>query len=92
MNTCYTCKHWALIPLARVIRRGDHVHAWRRCSNPKVNYVEQFVMRSRLSTVPDDCAGPLFVTDDDLGSALMTGPKFGCIHHEDRLVTPAAQE
>jgi hypothetical protein len=70
MNTCDTCKHWGP-------NRGIHsVHQviMGACYSPAID-------DNSISDVADNPAFACLDTPGEPGK-LVTGPKFGCIHHE----------
>ena len=72
MNTCKTCKYWTTIKGSSCSRKeADRLHF---CNAPKIKYgygIEE-------CDISDD--GVLI--EEDEGWGMLTGPDFGCIHHE----------
>jgi hypothetical protein len=90
MNTCDTCKHWKKSPYSHIpdneyeFDNDDDYDfcegtRWRHCKHPKMT----------PSVNPSDPKFDDFaITDgergDDEYANIVTGPKFGCIHHEPK--------
>lgn len=66
MNTCDTCKWWGTSPEPRF---EPHL---RGCSSDKN------MAGYHVEHVPDDG----MLVENDEGWGFVTGPKFGCVHHE----------
>lgn len=70
MNTCDTCKWWAL-------KGTDKLFVCHQsCYHPKVSN-GQFGIHDSLKIAVAEKTGEV-----------MTGPKFGCIHHEPHIDAP----
>lgn len=72
MNTCATCKHW------QPNIAGKPQRPIGACYAPKMQSSTLAIMDDPTAAGLDDCwsavnAPPI---------VLLTGPKFGCIHHE----------
>ena len=72
MNTCDTCKHWK--PRAEAGLTPDY--EWSRkfgeCGLMEEAFPKSNVQTDRLVLIPD------------YGESVITGPKFGCIHHHPK--------
>jgi hypothetical protein len=66
MNTCDTCKWWGKVTWMRP-RRGEHLAC------------EHVLYERTLTDIKNTVTA---IHDNDFGSELFTGPKFGCVHHE----------
>lgn len=74
MNTCKTCKWWGSPGTGHA--RANH------CENPKSIPLEKVLGGS---DIPDDWVATNFDDADCHGTGIpvfITGPDFGCIHHE----------
>ena len=72
MNTCDTCKHWG--PNRGDQSRKIELRIMGACYSPNVN-------ADGISAVADNPSFACLDCPSDPGK-LVTGPKFGCIHHE----------
>lgn len=81
MNTCQTCRFWT--PLASdaikqfAIRHNDNTIAaiFRDCTHPLMS------VRSRNQEALGSPSAALGM-QNELTAPIITGPQFGCIHHE----------
>jgi hypothetical protein len=75
-ETCKTCKWWGpnFVPERKNARKVVELPQVGGCYSPA---------RTNLDDLMDNPSG--FVLEAEEGGAdLLTGPDFGCIHHEDR--------
>jgi len=69
MNTCKTCKFWTDNPWGHPVPRGS-------CLSPKFLYGYNIAL--------DKIAPDEVLVENDEGWGFVTGPDFGCVHHEEK--------
>ena len=72
MNTCETCKYWG----HSRNHAADEGQRLKSCIAPKIEY--------GYGVDEDDIPGDGAHIEDDEGWGMVTGPKFGCVLHEQK--------
>jgi hypothetical protein len=81
METCKTCKFWPSGDgVSGLVKMSGEIGEPRECLHPKITrgYGVRWGSDVKDAEYTPDCA----VVENDEGWGFMSGPDFGCIHHE----------